>query len=82
MAYPAPTKAMADSRYVCALQRRSRYFLCYQEGHFVASCPIRVEMFCFMKQEGRNNVPPARHALSPTSSAEGVANDDGTASLN
>ena len=61
---------------MCASPHQCRYFLCDQEGHFIASCPIWADMFWFKQQAGRSGAPLVRRnvpALPPVLFAEGVA---------
>ena len=46
---PAAGRYVAPSPGTHTLSCGCRYFLCDQEGHFVASSPIRAEMFKFMQ---------------------------------
>ena len=80
---PAAGRYVAYALGVCAPPHWCRFFLCDPEGHFVASCPIRAEMFRFMQQQaGRISAPPNQRTLPPTSPAEGAADEDGSVSLN
>ena len=82
-ANPAADRYVAPSAGACTPPCRRRCFLCDQERHFVASCPIRAETFRYLQQNARQaTTPPARCALSPAPPAEDIASEDGPVSLN